>query len=95
MSAKKTRGGFWSAYALGGVTVLAAALLWQGLTSPRPAYGQAFDSAKQRYEMIKELRAANKTLTEISGCLREMRDTQKQDKQKKDGKPAAAQKPAA
>jgi hypothetical protein len=63
---------------LGGVAVLAAAVLWQGLSAPRVAYGQVPDSGKQRMEMIQELQKANKKLAEMAGYLREMRDAQKQ-----------------
>lgn len=80
MFAKRSKGGFWSAYVLGGATILLAGLLWQGLSAPPPAYGQIPDSGKQRNEMIKELRIANKKLTEISGLLTEIRDAQTREK---------------
>ena len=56
MSATTPKRGFWAAYVFGGLTVLAAALLWQGLGKPPAAYGQVPDSGAQRNEMINELR---------------------------------------
>jgi hypothetical protein len=80
---------FWSAYVLGGITVLAAGLLWHGLSTPPAAYGQIPDSGAQRLEMITELRASNQKLAEILGVLREIRDLQAVPKDKKDSKPPA------
>ncbi len=80
---------FWPAYLLGGLTVLAAGLLWQGLSKPPAAYGQVPDSGAQRYEMIAELRTSNQKLTEIAALLREIRDLQAVPKKDKDAKPPA------
>jgi len=88
MSTTKPRRGVWSAYGLGGLTVLAAGLLWQGLSAPPAAYGQVPDSGAQRNEMIKELREANKKLGEMTALLREIRDTQKADKAESGRQPA-------
>ncbi len=70
-------------FALGGVAVGAASLLWQGLATPRPAYAQVPDSGAQRNDMIRELQESNKKLTEIAGLLRQIRDGQKADKDRK------------
>ncbi len=89
MSATSPKRGFWAAYMLGGLTVLAAALLWQGLGRPTAAYGQVPDSGAQRQEMIVELRASNQKLSEIAGVLREIRDLESSKKDKeKEPKPA-------
>jgi|GEM_PF-6476744 len=63
-------------FALGGITVLLAALFWNGLARPRPALAQVPDSGLQRKEMIDELRQSNKKLAEIVTLLREIRDLQ-------------------
>lgn len=76
MSSARPPRRFWSACALGGVTVVALGLFWQVLAAPRPAYGQVPDSGMQRKVMIQELQTANKKLTEVVGLLREIRDTQ-------------------
>jgi hypothetical protein len=80
---------FWPAYLLGGLTVLAAGLLWQGLARPPAAYGQVPDSGAQRYEMITELRTSNQKLTEVVALLKEIRDLQAAPKKDKDAKPPA------
>ncbi len=80
---------FWPAYVLGGLTVLAAALLWQGLAKPPAAYGQVPDSGAQRNEMINEQRTTNQKLTEVVALLREIRDLQAVPKKDKDAKPPA------
>ncbi len=87
MSTTKPRRGPWSACVLGGLTVLAAGLLWQGLGAPPAAYGQVPDSGAQRNVMIKELREANRKLGEIAGLLREIRDTRKADKAESNRQP--------
>ena len=74
MSATTPKRSFWAAYVFGGLTVLAAALLWQGLGKPPAAYGQVPDSGAQRMEMINELRTSNQKLTEVVALLREIRD---------------------
>ncbi len=76
MSVARLKRRFWSAYALGGVTVVAVVLFWQVFAAPRPAYGQVPDSGMQRKIMIRELQTVNKKLTEMAGLLREIRDTQ-------------------
>jgi len=86
MSAMTPRRGFWPAYLLGGLTVLAAGLLWQGLARPPAAYGQVPDSGAQRNEMIIELRTSNQKLAEIATLLREIRDLQGVPKKDKDAK---------
>lgn len=87
MSSTQARRRFRASYIAGGITVLAAVLLWQGLSTPRPAYAQVPDSGRQRKEMIDELRTANKKLTEIAGLLRQIRDGQADVKKDKDPKP--------
>ena len=84
MQAITTNGHYRSAYVLGAATVLAGVLMWSGLSAPRVAYAQVPDSGSQRNEMIKELRTSNQKLTEIAGLLREIRDAQAPDKDKKD-----------
>ncbi len=76
MSTGNSRRSIWSACALGGAMVLASALLWQALSTPRIALAQVPDSGQQRNEMIQELRISNQKLTEIIGLLREIRDAQ-------------------
>lgn len=76
MSTSSRRGRFWSAYVGGGLTVLAAGLLWQSLADPPRAYGQVPDSGQQRIEMISELKASNQKLAEVVTLLREIRDLQ-------------------
>lgn len=88
MSASATHRHVWSAYVLGGVTVLALSLVWQGLFSPRAALAQVPDSGKQRNEMIEEQKTTNKKLTEIAGYLREIRDAQAGQKPKDAKEPA-------
>jgi hypothetical protein len=88
MSAETPRGRLLWPYALGCVTTLVVGLLWQGFAT-RPAYGQIPDSGAQRLEMIQELQASNKKLTEIAGYLREIRDGQAADRKEKAGKPPA------
>jgi hypothetical protein len=75
MSPRRQRS--WSAFVLGAATVLAAGLLQQTLLQPRPAFAQVPDSGLQRKLMLEELRQANKTLTEISKTLTELRDLEK------------------
>jgi hypothetical protein len=80
---------FWSAFVLGGLTVLAAGLLWQGLSKPQVAYAQVPDSGAQRYEMITELRTSNRKLTEVVALLKEIRDLQAAPKKEKEAKSPA------
>jgi hypothetical protein len=78
---------FWAAYLLGGLTVVIAGLLWQGLGRPPTAYAQVPDSGAQRYEMINEQRTTNQKLTEVVTLLREIRDLQAAPKKDKEAKP--------
>ena len=68
------RSRFWSNFLLGACTVALAGTLWLSVSSPPPALAQVPDSGAQRNEMIKELRAMNRKLTEISGYLHDIRD---------------------
>lgn len=68
---------FWSAYLLGGVSVLAGVLAWQSLAYPRVAHAQVPDSGKQRMIMIEELKKANKQLAETNQLLTKIHETQK------------------
>jgi hypothetical protein len=88
MTGQRSKLGYWSAYVVGGVTVLLAGLLWQGLSAPPAALAQIPDSGSQRLEMIKELQLSNQKLAEITGLLREIRDLQAGEKKDKDHKPA-------
>ena len=88
MTGQRSRMGHWSAYVVGGVTVLLAGLLWQGLSAPPAALAQIPDSGSQRLEMIKELQLSNQKLAEITGLLREIRDLQAGEKKDKEHKPA-------
>ena len=97
MSPNPSKRSPWLSFALGAVTILAVGLLWQGLGAPAAAYGQvrqsaaqlrAFDSGRQRNEMIKELRAANARLGEISSVLKEIRNAQKSEQNARNAKPA-------
>jgi len=90
MSATTPKRGNWAAYVLGGLAVLAAGLLWQGLGRPPAAYGQVPDSGAQRLEMINELRTSNQKLTEVVALLREIRDLEagKAAAKDKEAKPA-------
>ena len=88
MTEQRTKLGYWSAYVVGGVTVLLAGLLWQGLSAPPAALAQIPDSGSQRVEMIKELQLSNQKLAEITGLLREIRDLQAGEKKDKERKPA-------
>lgn len=89
MSTSIRRRRYWSAYVGGGLTVLAAGLLWQGLTDPPRAYGQVPDSGQQRIEMISELKASNQKLAEAVTLLREIRDLQAAAKKDPAVKPAS------
>ena len=94
MLATKTTLRFWPAFVCGGLTVLVAAVLWQGVASPRTAYGQAPpDSGAQRDEQIKEQRITNQKLTEIIGLLRNIRDGESGEKKDKDAKPSKVRPP--
>ena len=80
---------FWTAYALGGITVLAAALLGQGIAPPRTAVAQIPDSGLQRKEMVDELKAINAKLTDVVSMLREIRDVEVAGKGQQADKPPA------
>jgi type II secretory pathway component PulM len=67
---------FGSAFALGAVVALLAAVLWTGLVTPPPAHAQLPDSGAQLAKIIQELQTVNQKLTEIAGLLRESRDKQ-------------------
>lgn len=73
----------WSGFLLGACTALLAGVLWLGISSPPPAFGQIPDSGAQRAEMIKELRGVNRQLKEIAGVLREIRAAKQTDTPKK------------
>ena len=88
MSTFSKDGKWWSAYALGALT-LALVGLGAWALRPVPAYAQIPDSGAQRLEMITELRTSNQKLTEILGVLREIRDLQAGPKEKKETKPPA------
>ena len=81
----------WSGFLLGVCTALLAGVLWLGISSPPPAFGQIPDSGAQRGEMIMELRGVNRQLKEIAGILREIRDAKQADTPQK-AKPAASPK---
>jgi hypothetical protein len=66
--------GFWRGFVIGGVMLVALALIWQGLSRPTPAYAQIPDSGAQRDRMIHEMVTTNKKLTEIANLLKEIRD---------------------
>jgi hypothetical protein len=65
---------YWPAYLLGVATTLMAGMLWLGVNSPPPAYGQVPDSGAQRQRMIKEMVTTNEKLTEIVNLLKQIRD---------------------
>lgn len=65
---------FGTGFLLGSAGVLSVGALWFALSSPPPAYGQIPDAGAQRNEVIQELRTNNRTLTEIAGLLRDIRD---------------------
>ena len=97
MSVNSSKRASWLSFFLGAATIVGVGLLWQGLGAPSVAYGQmrqstaqltAFDSGKQRNDMIKELRAANSRLTEISSVLKEIRNAQKSEQNATRAKPA-------
>jgi len=65
---------YWPAYVLGVGTTLLAGILWLGVESPPPAYGQVPDSGAQRQRMIKEMVTTNQKLTEVVNLLKQIRD---------------------
>jgi hypothetical protein len=67
-----SRRSWWTGFALGGLAMLVAGVLWSA--APRPAYAQVPDSGAQRFEMIRELQASNRKLAEIADLLRQIRD---------------------
>ena len=75
---------FWQSFLFGAGTIILVGALWLTMSSPPPAYGQIPDSGAQRIEMIKELRAMNSKLDEISGYLREIRDDARKQMSAKD-----------
>jgi len=89
MSRTISTGRPWSAYVIGGLVVLAAGLLWQGLGNPPQALGQVPDSGQQRIEMISELKASNQKLAEVVSLLREIRDLQASAKKEAPVKPGS------
>ena len=65
---------YWSAYVLGVATALMAGVLWLGVSSPPPAYGQVPDSGAQRQRMIREMVTTNQKLGEVVDLLKQIRD---------------------
>ena len=89
----RSQRGFWTAYVLGGLTVLATVVLLNGLLAPPAAFGQVPDSGAQRAEMIGELKTSNQKLAEIAGLLREIRDLQRVEKKERESRPPGEGRP--
>ena len=73
MKTSEQRRSHWAGYVLGAATMFAVTIFAQSLLYPTPARAQVPDSGKQRYEMIEQLKTANKTLVEIRDLLRDMK----------------------
>ncbi len=71
---RRSDGRFWSVFVFGAACTLSAAFLYQSFYQPPAAQAQIPDSGQQRYEMVQELKSANKKLAEIVGLLTEIRD---------------------